>query len=86
MAPMPLKLTGNGITMANIVATQLLASDLPALNADEVGQLIDQIVYEFAEDVPDFAYVYRYGHVRDMDEYEAVYHRVIAEIEDTRGQ
>lgn len=87
MAPMPLKLTGDGITMANIIAAQLLAGDLPALKSDEVARIVEQVAEDFTMEAGSpVRLAYHRGEVRDMDEYEAIYHRVIAEIEDMRGQ
>ena len=87
MASTPVRLTGDGITVANIIATQHLASDLPPLKADEVAQIVEQVAEDFSESGEGhLALVHHLGEVIDMDEYEAIYHRVIAEIESLRGE
>ena len=87
MAPTPVRLTGDGITVANIIAAQLLASDLPPLKADEVAQIVEQVAEDFSESGEGYlSLVHHFGEVIDMDEYQAIYNRVIAEIESLRGK
>lgn len=73
--------------MANIIATQLLASDLPPLKAEEVAQIVEQVAEDFSESGEGhLELVHHLGEVIDMDEYTAIYNRVIAEIESLRDE